>query len=1531
MALDLIPFPPAEKAPSCAWVTTMPEWFRALETRETRGVEPGQTVGELSPWPQADTAAWLNGRPADWDETLSEGDHLSLILVPGVGGVAVIGFVFKLLAGFVIGQLISSLFGRKPAARRKDESSSVYGWGGAQTEYNPAGLPFPVVLGTQRSPGMVLQRFVEVEAGAEPQSFLYLLICVSVGPVKSVAGRTSDVDGVSGKTLGSKVLVNGNNINAYDGVTASMRMGSLNQEVIPGFDRLRFPQEIDLPLATGAAQTFEFDGSVEQIQAIRVRIDHPGGLFMVSGGAALPETVELTVRYRQIDAGGTALSDWLFVYQGFDTTIKITAAMRAAFSTDIPSPLFDIDTFVPPTQGKMIPFDGIVDYGQAQIAGSGYVNGAQVEGFSMVWRGTHQSASVGDDVPLLQFGDWNGSFGGGMVLTGILIRFEGVNASNAKLQVFYGDGTNVVTLEAANWSKNAPFQVSVTYERFGAGGLNVLKIYQGASLRETSNSTVHFLVPNTSHDLIRIASEWLGTVNPQEWGPITYDDLSVWSRTLSADEITALHNLGSWEEVESPITQDGLFGYWIFEEVTTDGQIVDLTAQGNSLMTNTIPDVPGPPVTGFVSNPASGEELLGFWEIEVKRTDAELEGDTVSDIIRLGGITGLVADSLGRPGLALLALKFLATDQLSGATPNALTLVEGRSDCPSLDATTDFDRPVFVRQHSASPAHHAALLLTDRRTGGGTHTELEVDWEAVQAWRQFCSQDAYDQFGTFDIDLLDQRDFADFPQLDQRDFPNGVLFVRFVGESRFRAGFRVWLDETEAGYPDSATFGAFTVHASYFELSGKHVILMAWPVGLSYPGSSSFDGRAWGIEQMIQSHLILSDRGTSLTSALELLCSLGRAAPVRRGDKWSVVYQDSKTPVGVITPAVAQAGTFVFRSGSIEDEFNVATAEISSKVRDYQRVPVTRTHSSLKSAASAKARRVESFDMRGCVLESQARRELDVQLNIANGHPLQVDVSVPLEAVLFLPGDVMTVAWPIPSWGFGDALQQDSATAAMIFVSVEVVLEAGEVYFCAVRSSSDGTVGFQRVASGAGTFAPGKPIALFTTFPFTPIAGDTWAIGTSEFGSRTFQIVNWTRAEDLSVQLELIEHRNADFPDPNDPDVNAEIETSESHGDADDARDDGASPLMSPSAESIVVVEEARHRYTTAQLEMGVHVSWTPTDPSRVARTIVWLIDELDIKEIAAEVTGSKRWARVTTEHLDRGKTYQVVVQHVTTDGNRRALALCSSAQIETFGLFPTPPAPEDIDIFDGGELAMFGIEHPDPNGWEGCSFEILQGGIFIGGQVGSGVIGSTVFGFIGPTPLYSGSPAGEKYYARMVLPNGAPGEPRSEVLAHAPKWLTSEGDKDYEADWVGDGTLTDLEVDFQTRLTWPSANSSLTASYLTDEVSTFQNNKRYHLSVATEGLQLHPATPSEVEASPGYWSAQGPTDPHHPDYDRVEMVIEWRYNNVAGGLNGETFELFVPGFYQLRHAEWRVSFTRPDDSWNVVLSHLNIAYLVLP
>ncbi len=183
-----------------------------------------------------------------------------------------------------------------------------------------------------------------------------------------------------------------------------------------------------------------------------------------------------------------------------------------------------------------------------------------------------------------------------------------------------------------------------------------------------------------------------------------------------------------------------------------------------------------------------------------------------------------------------------------------------------------------------------------------------------------------------------------------------------------------------------------------------------------------------------------------------------------------------------------------------------------------------------------------------------------------------------------------------------------------------------------------------------------------------------------------------------------------------------------------------------------------------------------------------------------------------------------------------------------------------------------------------------------------------------------------------MILQNGTPGESVSAVLAHAPKWLTSEGDKDYEDAWVADGTLTDLEVDFQTRLAWPSANMSLTASYLTDEVSSFQNNKRYHLSVATTGLQLHPATPSEVEAAPpSLWTGQGPTDPHHPNYGRVGMVIEWRYNNVAGALNGETFAPFVPGFYQLRHAEWRVSFTRPDTSWNVALSHLNIAYLVLP
>ena len=184
------------------------------------------------------------------------------------------------------------------------------------------GQPIPVVYGKHRVAGQIIQQFFRVNEQGD--SILYTLLSLGHGPIQSIGGLTVDTDKIQGDAIPTSLEINGQPALNYEDVVFSCRMGTANQNPIPGFNESVSTQAIGTELVAGAVATVAT--TTTPISAFEVNISLPSGLFKISGtGGTLQYSVQYRVSWREAGAD----SDYAFQ----DKTV--TATNKAAFSNSV--------------------------------------------------------------------------------------------------------------------------------------------------------------------------------------------------------------------------------------------------------------------------------------------------------------------------------------------------------------------------------------------------------------------------------------------------------------------------------------------------------------------------------------------------------------------------------------------------------------------------------------------------------------------------------------------------------------------------------------------------------------------------------------------------------------------------------------------------------------------------------------------------------------------------------------------------------------------------------------------------------------------------------------------------------------------------------------------------------------------------------------------------------------------------------------------------------------------------------------------
>lgn len=1030
----------------------------------------GLTAAELLPegWDRELAQLAVDGdlKPASaWEERLLPGCFVTLLRAPGAGAGAFVAIVARAIVSTVVNvftynRAIQWIFPFPNLSRRANQES-VYGWFGPLTNYAPKGLPVPVVYGQHRVGGAVVSAFVEVENGLKPQSYLFVLLLLSAGPIEDIGGISVDSDGLTGVALPSTLQINGNDAQNFSDITAHVRLGALLQEPMPGFGAVKTQYVVDLPINQvdwqdpapvvvdfSLAATWDMP-SGEVADRLSILLKAPAGFFLLTGGGALYLTsVLVQVRYQELDATGAPIGN--AVITTGSGSIKVQGQSTTPFPFQVDVPLYDPDTFQPPQLSGALSFvASVLQHGTLPWPIAGVVDwqtaGAPIEEFSYA-QVVHLRVAT-DHNPIWCMGDWNEDDSDPRV-EGVMVDLRLISGSLSELEVTWGDGItpsdNVSQIVAGQVSVGDTFQVIVTWKRNVVQGQHRMRLYlDGALIGEKLTGTE---LPVTSYP-----SMLWNTLPHKEasgggvWhGWLDHDDARLYNVELGSSQVAALHSSGAW--ASGAVGEPGLVVGFHFDLVQDIG--------GNDVTSSYHPSADshritmggaGAPaqVTGYVLDTFGNTIRRARYRVDVQRLTKEAKVLNWQNALRLDTVTTVLDDDLAYPGSALLGLKILATDQISGSSPNLTVVVKGVNDCPVWDGA-DAKNPTFVKQWSASPFWQMAHHLLDRINGAGhIYDTSRIDWASLKEAADYSATLVYDQLGK-------RGGATDALALDYAANGTGlagpVYVIRMSKPIRIHhvVGKTIRVESLTLPHPSGEyPEGEFTIGNVVSISSTEYEIWCDWPAGLPVPAvQPTADSAALllGTEPRHECHLVLADRGLPFLEARKLFAGVGRATVFSVGDKVAVLQRRPRQPVGAFNAASIARGSFKLSNAGKEDRWNSGAVEFQDAAQDYQRNVVQLDHPSLDNPSSTASVRRKVLDMRGVVRASQVRRELTYLLNVNDLIKKSVEFEAGSDALWQLPGEVSVIAHPLPAWANGGRLSQGSSDADGIYPDTPVVM-----------------------------------------------------------------------------------------------------------------------------------------------------------------------------------------------------------------------------------------------------------------------------------------------------------------------------------------------------------------------------------------------------------------------------------------------------------------------------------------------------------
>ena len=1021
-----------------------------LGEREVYEAEPA-TLLELVPDDlrrEHGVSALVNGVPVpfeDWGDTRCDHGTVGFVLLPeDVTLITVLKAVALIFGAYALGRAALLLFGpSRENPELGDRSSTLYNFDGVYSS-RAEGIPMPLIFGKVRYGGNVVNEYIR-SIGIPEVSTIYQQLSFGEGPIKSMSGLEADTPAATpfgselGEAVPPSIYINGNAADNYDSIEGWVRLGSNEQDVVPGFEAVRTGYPADFLLtaptttsasynsyATGYSFNDWFDttndsywasyGEAIDITALAVdsavaRLYFERGLFRQnsSTGSYDPSYYAYQIRYRELDAlgspivtGGEYGDGWVRLPPRALTSAKSTEP----FYLEAPLPFYDPQTYEHYTPGKAL---------------RGYATATDGQGFQrfltyMFWvKPTadgflYRSPNYGISAPSSAFvGNQN---------------WWGVTRSGGELKLIYRIstdtiplyqyGTTTVTLGALpadEWSHVA-VRPSADNSYNTAAWLNGSLVYSSGD-NVPGSPTI-----STNPGYIGSPNHILGdSAAPDN----LFDQMIVYGREeqtngiLNNSQILAQYNGGqgtvayvAGKHVGSAATFDTGPN-----QATNTGYTPWMTAWslGGSSTAGT---EDGHVIDDSQTLPTAKRSR---YRVEVVRINSDSENTNTYDDVKFVELQAVTENELVYPNSPILSIKAGATEQLSGSLPSISALIEGLL-VPVWDGVSTVS-PTISTEYSTNPAWICLGILTDKRWGlGATYAIEDCLSPSLYSWAEYCDELVYAgsrQFTcggqqNFVEDIFFDENIVDLSTGDTR----GGMLVQIKESSSdtslppdWKVGAYLRLHgyvvpgaptDINNGLLGSSTAGGYEIYEINYLVSGGGIgywqIAVYWDRLdetnpwttntwlLSTVPTATITGATLELGEKRHEFNGVFDREQSAWDAILEVAGVGRAIPIREGTKVRWKYQYPRTPVGVLTSASIVKDSFRISYTDGSQKANALDVTIADRDQDYELSPVTVLDPNITNAASLDEVRKESRNYIGITSRGQAQRQALFELNI---------------------------------------------------------------------------------------------------------------------------------------------------------------------------------------------------------------------------------------------------------------------------------------------------------------------------------------------------------------------------------------------------------------------------------------------------------------------------------------------------------------------------------------------------------------------
>lgn len=500
----------------------------------------------------------------------------------------------------------------------------------------------------------------------------------------------------------------------------------------------------------------------------------------------------------------------------------------------------------------------------------------------------------------------------------------------------------------------------------------------------------------------------------------------------------------------------------------------------------------------------------GIYEIRVSRTAPDSTNQYQQDQTFFEGINEIRGDRYAYPNTALVGVKALATNQLSGGLPRVTCAVTGRFLWVLAAAGThtwSVSQPV-----SDTPAWIVLDLLTNERYGFGRFC-FPVIWNAGTA--TFTSGSPNFSLSGAGIPAGTIR-----RGMKIRTVNFGVSYIATIQSFNSATQTGV-LEETFPG-------GTFYVNWPY-AIHRDDLDLQSFVEWAAYTDTLITNPQGVTTKRCAINYVL--DSSGAIWDVAQRLAQLGMATLVKVGTYVYARVEKQETPVQVFTMGNIVKGSYTQSYQSMKDRVNVVTGRFRNAAKRYENDFVL--WEDPKIITDREQPRPLDMDLSGVTDYAAASRLVRLAVNKNRLLRRTITFEVGLELLRCQPFDVITVQHDIPQWGFGSRCAAGS-TVSIVQLDHSVTLEAGVIYSLLIRRNATDQIEERTVTTSPSTTST---LSVSPPFSFAPAKDDLWAFGAQGIAGKPFRILSIERTPDLNGKISAIEYVADVYLDVNPDDV----------------------------------------------------------------------------------------------------------------------------------------------------------------------------------------------------------------------------------------------------------------------------------------------------------------------------------------------------------------------------------------------------------